>query len=101
MANTPKKLYVNKPGTSSATLYTAPASTTTIVKNVLFCNTTGSSATVTLTIAGQSVFSALPVAANDTFSMDLSLVMNATDIISGLQGTASAISVYISGVEVA
>lgn len=71
------------------------------MKNILLCNTTGTAATVTLTAAGQTIINALSVAANDTVSLDLSLVMSATDTITGLQGTASAISVYVSGVEVA
>jgi hypothetical protein len=101
MATTPKKLYANKPGTTSATLYTVPTSTTTIVKNIVLCNTTGTAANVTLTVGGQTIINAYPVNANDTVTMDLSLVMSSADTITGLQATASAISVYISGVEVA
>lgn len=101
MANTPKKLYANKPTTSSTTLYTVPVSTTTIVKNIVLCNATGAVATVTLTAGGQTIVNALSVNANDTVTLDLSLVMVATDTITGLQNTTNAISVYISGVEVA
>lgn len=101
MATTAKKLYANKPGTGSATLYTVPANTTTIVKNIVLCNTTGVAETVTLTAGGQLIINALSVAANDTVTLDLSLVMSEADIITGLQGTSGSISVYISGVEVA
>lgn len=101
MASIPKKLYANKPGTTSATLYTVPTSTTTIVKNIVLCNTTGTAATVTLIAGGQTIVSAFSIAANDTVTLDLSLVMATADTITGLQGTASAISIYISGVEVA
>lgn len=101
MSTTPKKLYANKPGTTSATLYTVPSSTTTIVKNIVLCNTTNTSAVVTLTVGGQTIINSYSVSPNDTVSVDFSLVMIAADIITGLQTTTGAISVYISGVEVA
>jgi hypothetical protein len=101
MANTPKKLYANKPTTTSTTLYTVPASTTTIVKNIVLCNTTSSVATITLTAGGQTIINTYNVNANDTVTLDLTLVMSAADTITGLQGTSNAISVYISGMEVA
>lgn len=100
MAAVPKKLYANKPSTGSTTLYTVPANSTTIVKNIVLCNTSGSTATITLNASGQAVMSSLKVDPNDTVTMDLSLVLAAGDTISGLQGTPGAISVYISGVEV-
>ena len=101
MAVTPKKLYAGLPGTASTTLYTVPANTTTIVKNIVLCNTTGTAATVTLTAGGQTIINAFSIEANNTKTLDLSLVMAATDTITGLQVTASAVSVYVSGVEVA
>uniref|UniRef100_A0A7U3YCT9 Uncharacterized protein n=1 Tax=Geobacillus sp. (strain Y4.1MC1) TaxID=581103 RepID=A0A7U3YCT9_GEOS0 len=101
MATTPKRLYKGTAGTTSTTVYTVPASTTTIVKNIVLTNKTGSAATITITIAGTEVVYNYSVAANDTVVLDLSLVMSATEIITVQAGTANAINVYISGVEVA
>lgn len=101
MAVTAKRLYKGTAGTSATTAYTVPASTTTIVKNIVLTNKTASAATATITIAGIEVINNYSVAANDTVVIDLSLVMSATETITVLAGTASAINVYISGVEVA
>lgn len=105
---TPKKLYVGQPGTTAGTLYTAPASTTTILKNILMNNVTSTDATVTINLvpSGSSaattnrIFTAYTVKANDTVAVDVSTVMSTGDFISALQGTSAAITIYISGVEV-
>jgi hypothetical protein len=100
VANTPKKLYAGTPGTTSATLYTAPASTKTIVKSLVIGNTTTTAATITINFAGIGLVNAYSVAANDTVVIDLSLVLETTETITALQGTASALRLHISGVEV-
>lgn len=105
---TPKKLYTGQPGTSATTLYTAPASTTTIVKNIIVCNTTSSAATLTLSLvasggsagATNRIMSALEVTGNNTVAFDLSGVLATGDFISALQGTSSALTLHITGVEV-
>lgn len=101
MAATAKRLYKGTAGTTSSTAYTVPASTTTIVKNIVLTNKTGSAATATVVIAGIEVINNYSVNANDTVVIDLSLVMSATETITVQAGTANAINVYISGVEVA
>lgn len=109
MANyTPKKLYTGQPGTTATTLYTAPASTTTLIKNIILCNTTSSDANITISLvpsggsAGTTnrIMSALTVKATDTVSMDLSGILATGDFISALQGTSSAITLHITGIEV-
>lgn len=105
---TPKRFYIGQPTTSATTLYTTTTSTTQIIKNILLNNTTTSDATVTLNVvptggsalASNRLLSAYTVKANDTVAIDCSIVMNSTDFVSGLQGTSSAITVIISGVEV-
>lgn len=104
----PKKLYVGQPGSTATTLYTAPASTSTILKNILLCNTTSTDATITISFvpsggsAGTTnrVFSAYTVKANDTVAVDMSSILSTGDFVSALQGTSGAITAYISGVEV-
>lgn len=106
MATTPKPLYSGQPGTGDTLLYTAPAATTTIVKQVTVCNTTGSAATITLGLrsgatlaAANEVFAAKSVAANDTLVIPLTHVLLTTETIRALQGTSTALTVHISGVE--
>ncbi|MED0686547.1 hypothetical protein [Anoxybacillus ayderensis] len=99
MAATPKRLYKGTAGTTSSTAYTVPANTTTIVKNIVLTNKTGSAATATITIAGIEIVNNYSVNANDTVVIDLSLVMQAAETITVLSGTASAINIYISGLE--
>lgn len=100
MSTVAKRLYKGTAGTTSTTAYTVPAGTTTIVKNIILTNKTTSSATITVIIAGAEVIYQYEVTAKDTVTIDLSTVMNATETIMLLAGTASTINVYISGIEV-
>ncbi|KFZ41893.1 hypothetical protein CS060_04185 [Anoxybacillus flavithermus] len=101
MAATARRLYKGTAGTTATTAYTVPASTTTIVKNIVLTNKTASAATATITIVGIEIVNNYSVNANDTVVIDLSLVMQAAETITVQAGTANAINVYISGVEVA
>lgn len=109
MANyTPKKLYTGQPGTTATTLYTAPASTYTLVKNIILCNTTTSDAKVSVSFvpsggsAGVTnrIMSDLNVKANDTVAMDLSGFLATGDFISAVQVTSGAVTLHVTGVEV-
>ena len=97
--NKPEKLYAGSPNTSTTTLYTVPESTKTVVKCVVISNTTTTAATITLSFAGINLINAYSVEANDTVAIDLSLVLNASETITALQGTEDAITLYISGLE--
>lgn len=109
MANTPKRLYQGQPGTAETTLYTVPASTSTIVKEIILTNTTTTVAAASISAvpsggtagAANRIIAGFSIAANDTKIVPLSTVLNTGDFLSGLQGTASAITVTISGVEMA
>ncbi len=114
---TPQRLYQGQPGAAEGTLYTAPANTTdnpapgatAILKSMLVANTTAAAATLTLYLvpsggtagAGNMLFNALSVAAGATTVIDLEQYMEAGDFLAGLQGTASALTVTISGVTIA
>lgn len=100
MAYTPKTLASGTLGTSSTTLYTVPASTTAIVKEVVLCNKTGSAATATITFDGKNIIAAKSIPANDTLVVPLSSVLATGKIIAGLASAGSAIDHYISGIEV-
>ncbi len=86
--------------TSATTLYTVPSSTSTIVKNIAIANLTANDATVTLTISGIPILSVVTILARSTTTLDVAMVMNASETITALTGTASALSIFVSGVEV-
>jgi hypothetical protein len=100
MADTLKTLYKGTLNTTSTTLYTVPASTTTIVKEIILCNKTATDTTATITFDGGSIIAGKVVPKNDTYVVELHSVLAAGKIIAGLAGAASAIDVYISGIEV-
>lgn len=105
MATTQKMLYRGVLGTSSATLYTVPGSTSTIITSIVVTNYTATDATVTLTLQNGSgtdinLLYQVPVAGKGTLTMDISQVLNTTRIIKGLASTGSSIACHISGVEI-
>lgn len=109
MPYTPKMMYSGQPGTTATTLYTVPASTTAIVKKINICNTTASDATITISFvasggtasASNRITNNLVISANSTVPIDqMSDVIANGGFISAVQGTSSAITLYISGIEV-
>ena len=99
MATATKALARGAFATSSATLYTVPASTTTVVSNIVVTNSAASAATFTVQLDAVDLFKDAAIAANSTTAFDLKQVLATTKIIAGL---ASAITVkfHISGVEI-
>jgi hypothetical protein len=100
MANTAKNLARAAASLTSATLYTVPASTTTVVTNIAVANTAASSATFDLSLNGVQLFNDVTVAANTTAFIDLKQVLSATQTITGL-ASATTVNFHISGVEIA
>jgi len=105
MADTPKRLYGPAQLTASAaTLYTVPASTTTILRYIRIANTTATDRAVTLSIgtdaAATRFFAGMTVPANGSLDWSGSIPMTAAEIIQGLAAAATALTVIISGVEV-
>jgi hypothetical protein len=99
MATTSKVLARTAAATSSATLYTVPASTTTIVTNIVVTNSAATSATFTLTFDSVDMFTTCAIAANTTAMFDLKQVLATTKTITGL-ASATTVRFHISGVEV-
>ena len=99
MATTTKALFRGAASTSSATLYTVPASTTTVISNIAICNTAATAATFTILLDDIELQKDSAIAANSTAYIDLKQVLATTKTIKGL---ASAITVdfHISGVEI-
>ena len=80
----------NPAATTLTTLYTVPASTSSIVSTISVCNTTSSAATYRIAIrpAGAAIATVhyvtydAAVAANDTVLLTLGLTLAATDVVS-------------------
>lgn len=92
--------------TSSVTYYTVPASTTTIVRNIRVSNYLGSNATLTLAIGSTAtpancLYYQLTIGANTALDWSGFLVLAAAETITAVSGSGSALSLTISGVEVA
>jgi hypothetical protein len=89
--------------TSGQTLYTVPASKTSIIKQIVVTNVTGSAATFSLYIGSaatpNALFSATSVAANDTVIINLSQVLTQNEILTALASANSTLNITISGIE--
>lgn len=75
-------------GTSSSWIISPSVGYTWVVKQMLFCNTSGSEALIYMAIgdaatAGNRFMSALPIASNDTIVLDTALVIESTDQLYG------------------
>jgi len=100
MATTTKALFRGAATTTtSTTLYTVPASTTSIVTNIAITNTAGTSGTFTMSLDDVTIHSATTIAANTTVYIDLKQVLATTKTIKG-GASAASINFHISGVEV-
>lgn len=100
MATTSKALARTAAATSSATLYTVPSATTTVVTDIQVSNTAASSSTVTLALDGVNLLPTVSIAANSLASFSLKQTLAATKTITGYAST-TAVTIHISGVEIA
>lgn len=100
MADTLKNLYGGTLATSSATLYTVPASTKTILKEITLCNKTNTSTTATINVNGVTIVGGKTIPKNETYVIELHSIIEVGKIIEGLAGMANTIDIYISGIEV-
>ena len=100
MATTTKALFRGAATTTvGTTLYTVPASTTTVVSNIAVSNTAATAATFTFALAGTNLHTTAAIAANTTVYIDLKQVLVATNTITG-GASAVTVSFHISGVEI-
>lgn len=107
---TPKRLadaqYLSN---SYGTLYTVPASTKAIVKELVLCNTDTAEHTVSVRVvpsgetAGDEhcIFKDAAIPANTTWHLgEMSLVLEADEDVNGVADAASKVTIRLSGVEV-
>ena len=99
MATTSKALARASAATSSATLYTVPASTTAVVTNIVVTNTDSAAGTFSLLLDDVALHTTTAIAANTTVYIDLKQVLATTKTIKGL-ASATTVNFHISGVEV-
>jgi hypothetical protein len=100
MPQTSKALFRGAATTSTGTtLYTVPASTTTVVTSIIVTNTSASAGTFTLALAGTNLGTAIAVGGNDSTVIDLKQTLVATNTITG-GASATTINFHISGVEI-
>ena len=100
MAVTSKALARTAAATSSATLYTVPSATTTVITNIAVANTAASAGTFTLLLDDVDLHTTTAIAANSTVYIDLKQVLAAAKTIKGF-ASATTIDFHISGVEIA
>lgn len=108
MALTQKRLFGPAAAVTSATddatgRYIVPTATTTIVKQILLCNTAASAATVKVAVgttatAANRIISDLTLAANETVSFNCSLVMTAAEKLF-FTANATTVTITVNGVE--
>jgi hypothetical protein len=99
MATVTKALARTAAATSSTTLYTVPASTTTVISNIAVCNNAATAATFTILLDDVELQKDTTVAANSTIYIDLKQVLATTKTIKGL-ASATTVDFHISGVEI-
>ncbi len=85
---------------SNATLYTVPASTTTIVTNIVLANTSASSVAVTISLDGVAIVPAVSIGANSTTFIDIRQPLATTKLITGFAATAAVVACHIAGSEI-
>lgn len=90
---------------AAVTVYTVPGATTTSLTAIHVANETGTDATFTLSIgadgAGKRFYKDILVLANDVLDWTGLLILNAAEVVQVLSGTNNALTVILSGVEVA
>lgn len=99
MANTFKVLFRGAATTGGATLYTVPASTTTLVTSIVVTNTAGAQATYDLSLGGVVIANDVSVPANDSAILEIKQIIEESDTITGL-ASATTVNFHISGLEI-
>ncbi len=99
MIATPKALTRGLLSASSATLYTVPSSTTTVITNIVLSNTSATAATATIALDGVVLVPGVSIPANNSFYVDLRQALGTTKAITGFASSASVVACHISGAE--
>jgi len=106
---TPKPLYHGQPGNTAAAAYTVPAATTTVVRHFRCVNKDTAAHTLELWhyASGGSATNAtaitetITIPSGGSWEDDVYLPMNAGDVLAAKADTASKITLYVGGAEIA
>jgi hypothetical protein len=89
--------------TAAATLYTAPAATTTTITGIHVANEGAAQATFTFSVgtdgAGKRFFYQIPVATAEAFDWSGTLVLAAAEVVQALASAATTLTITVTGVE--
>ena len=99
MSNTLRVLFRGAAATSSATLYTVPSNTTTLITSILVANTSGSNQTFTMSLDGVSIATTTTIPANDTNLIEIKQALGAAKTITGF-ASATTVNFHITGLEI-
>jgi hypothetical protein len=94
-----KTLFRGAASLTSATLYTVPSATTTVVTDIVVANTGASSGTFTLSLNDIVFANTVTVGGNDSTIIQVKQPLAATQTIKGL-ASATTINFHIGGVEI-
>lgn len=105
MADAASRLYgPTQLASSAATIYTSAASTITVVRHILACNTTAAAVTLTMSVgadaAGTRFVHQITIAPKVTWEWKGFLVLAAAELIQAYSDTASACTLIMNGVKV-
>jgi hypothetical protein len=98
MAANPTLFFRGAAGTSTATLYTVPSLTTSVLTDIVISNTSSNQQYVTMTVDGINILPAVPISANTVINLQPKTVMATTKILAGF-ATSTDVKFHISGVE--
>jgi len=100
MPNTLTNYTTSNVGTSPATLYTVPASTTGTIVGLQIANTTASQIAIDVQVAGVYVIKGAPIPANSALSvLDGKLVVKTTQTVVITSNTATSADAILSVLE--
>jgi hypothetical protein len=94
-----KILFRGAASLTSATLYTVPSATTTVVTDIVVANTSVSSGTFTISLNDVVFANTVTVGGNDSTIIQVKQPLAATQTIKGL-ASATTINFHIGGVEI-
>ena len=103
---TPVRMYIDQVPNSETTLYTVPGATSALLKEINIANVTGSPVTFQLSVvpsgdtagADNRIIPSTSIPANSKVYYAFVTAMETGDFLSAIAGTASALTVEISGV---
>jgi hypothetical protein len=94
-----KTLFRGAASLTSATLYTVPSATTTVVTEIVVTNTSSGSGTYELLLNDVVLAKTVTVGSNDSTIIQIKQPLTATQTIKGL-ASATSINFHIGGVEI-